>query len=261
MRADESPLHALDPGQLGLRVDLAKTPLTAVMDLVHSTSQTGQLHVEALLDSVTLPLLITFWRGEVTAAAVLDWEGLDALYSVPQGVSAGQAEFWQRPEEPAQPLAPFANLLAEWARLSDEWPRVCAQIGSPSQRFMGEAAPFDRAGGASGHWVTAFTSQPLHEVCSQLAALQLAGFIRPVPGSFEWDALVAPACQDPQAVELSPVMRLLDGHKSLRQLMERGVSPDELRTALLDHLSPMPLFPGSGRALRDWLWERQAQRA
>ncbi|MDO4263389.1 MAG: DUF4388 domain-containing protein [Deinococcus sp.] len=245
---------------LGLRAELWQVPLTSVMELIHSTSQTGRLQIEAHLGSGVLPLELQVVRGEVTAAAILDWQGLDALYSFPQAASTGCAEFWQAPAplSPAPPLAPLRSLLGEWARLSDEWPRSCEQILSPAQRFCGEVFPFDQPGGASAHWVAAFTGQPLHGVCEQLAALQRAGFIQPVPGSFEWDSLVLPACREPQALRHSPVMRLLDGHKSLRQLLERGLSPADLRRELLDHLPGLGPVAGGGRALRDWLWEQSS---
>lgn len=257
MRKDRgNPVGGEGGGQLGLRAALWQVPLTVVLELVHATQRTGLLRAEAELDGGTLPLEIQFVRGEVTAAAILDWQGLEALYSFPQATPAGWAEFWQAPAQPAPPLAPFQNLLAEWARLSDEWPRCCEQIRSPSQRFYGEAAPFNRPGGASARWVAAASGQPLHEVCTQLAALQQAGFIQPIQGSFEWDTLVVPACQDSQALRRSPVLRLLDGRKSLHRLLERGLSPDELRSELLSHLGSSAPFPGSGRALRDWLWEQ-----
>ncbi|GHG03549.1 hypothetical protein GCM10017783_14990 [Deinococcus piscis] len=253
-----NPASRSSGGTLGLRTELWQMPLTSVCELIHSTSQTGQLRIETHLAGSALPLEIHFLRGEVTAASILDWRGLDALYSFPQTASTGWAEFWQRPVVSAPPLAPFLNLLGEWARLSDEWPRSCEQILSPAQRFYGEVAPFDRQGGASAHWVAAQSGQPLYDVCGQLAALQQAGFIRPIPDSFEWDRLVLPACQDQQALRQSPVLRLLDGHKTLRQLMERGVTPDELRAELPAYLVRMAPFPGSGRTLRDWLWEQDA---
>ncbi|WP_261663485.1 DUF4388 domain-containing protein [Deinococcus sp. Marseille-Q6407] len=248
-------LRTPSDARLGLRADLGELPLTAALELIHSTSQSGSLRVSAALDAADLPLELHFCAGEVTSAAILDWTGLDALYSFPQDVAAGQAAFWQQPTPAAPPLAPFQNLLGEWARLSDEWPRLCEQLFSPSQRFYGELDPFSRPGGVSARWITAFSGQPLHEVCAQLAALQQAGMIRPVRRSYEWDTLVLPPCHDPQEMRQSPVLRLLDGQKTLHRLIQRGLSSEDIRAELVGRVGPECLFPGSGRALRDWLWE------
>lgn len=256
-------LQQVSPTQprLGLQASLSAVPLGAVLELVHASSQTGQLKVLVQLPGGSLPLELEWVAGEVVAACILDWAGLDALYSFPQDAAVGELEFWQRPSPPqtgAAPLAPFMNLMGEWARLSDEWPRHCQQIGSPSQRFYGALAPFNRPGGASARWVVADTGEALHDVCAQLSGLKQAGFIHPVRHSFEWDVLVVPPSRDVRDIHRSPVLRLLDGQKTLHRLIERGFSPDDIRSALIQRPLQEQRFPGAGRALRDWLWEMQA---
>lgn len=240
---------------LGLRASLSTVPLGAVLELIHTSAQTGRLYVRAQLAGGWLPLEVGWVSGEIVSAHILDWAGLDALCSFPQDAQQGELEFWQGgPVMAASPLAPFMNLMGEWARLSDEWPRYCAEIGSPSQRFHGALAPFNRAGGASARLIVADTGEALHNVCAQLVGLQQAGFIRPIRHSFEWETLVLPPCDDQRKMYHSPVLRLLDGQKSLHRLIERGFEPAEIRRELIAYAPEQP-FAGAGRALRDWLWE------
>ncbi|RTR29413.1 DUF4388 domain-containing protein [Deinococcus radiophilus] len=245
---------------LGLSAGLDEVPLTAVMELIHSTRQTGQLRVQAELPGGPLPLRLEFVGGELVGCALHDWHGPEALYAFPQTVTTGRAEFWQMRVSAAArwPLAPFGQLMGEWARLSDEWPRAVEVIVSPSQRFWGQAAPFNRQGGASARWVAANTGQSLFEVCIQMADLHAAHMIHPIRESFEWDLLILPPCEDAQAKRRSAVLRLLDGQKPLSRLLGRGLSSEQVRAELLRELGQDGGFPGAGRVIRDWLWEAAA---
>ncbi|MFC6617017.1 hypothetical protein [Deinococcus radiophilus] len=87
--------------------------MTAVMELIHSTRQTGQLRVQAELPGGPLPLRLEFVGGELVGCALHDWHGPEALYAFPQTVTTGRAEFWQMRVSAAArwPLAPFGQLM------------------------------------------------------------------------------------------------------------------------------------------------------
>ena len=184
-------------GAQGIRVSLPELALGSLLELIHAAQQTGVLEVSAACRHGTLPLRLAFLRGEIVDCALLDWRGLDALYSFPQVVESGQAEFWRVPPDAVQaqpPLAPFDSLTMEWARLTDEWPRYIAWIGSPSALLEGPAAPFNRPGGCSVRAAAHMLRQPLHEVASAAVELTRAGLLSPREGApyAEWQVLTLP---------------------------------------------------------------------
>ncbi|WP_261664995.1 DUF4388 domain-containing protein [Deinococcus sp. Marseille-Q6407] len=254
-------------GAAGIRGTLAELPLNSLLELIHAAQQTGLLEVEAFLGRSSLTLRLAFFGGEIVDCAVLDWPGLDALFSFPQDLSAGHAEFWAI--DPAQvqaqpPLAPFEFILSEWARVTDEWPRYNEWIGSPSTRFIGAMAPFSRPGGCSVRAAAHAGARPLHEVASQVAELAQAGLLRPKnePPHQEWQFLPLPAPHTFIAAQAGSPLEDLNGQLSLFDVQQaRSIPIGLVRAELMRAIQRGYRFPGCGWVMRDLIWEQDWEEA
>ena len=243
----------LVPPASPLRGDFHDLSLPDLLDLLHATRQTGVLQVQAAVTGRhPLPFQVSLVRGEVTGGAVLDWSGLDALMSCPPDPQVGNFEFVVRPQGGTPPL-PYAQLVAEWARLSDEWRRICAVIGSPSRGWQAPLPGFQDPAGRSVRAALSHSGQTLTGLSGALAQAVLAGQARP-SGRFAWFGLRL----DMAAPHLTghPLARWIDGQRDLGELAAL-TSTGAARGYLLAELEAGLRFPGCGWVWRDLLWEAE----
>nr|WP_026138768.1 DUF4388 domain-containing protein [Deinococcus wulumuqiensis] len=235
-----------------LRGDLHDLPLPGLLDLLHDTRQTGVLRVEAAVNGRPLPFQVSLVRGEVTGGAVVDWSGMDALMSCPPEPQRGRFEFVVRPQGGTPPL-PYAQFVAEWARISDEWRRICAVIGSPSRRWQAALPGFEHPEGRSVRAALPQSGQTLPSLAGALAQAVLGGQARPI-GRFAWFGLRL----DRAAPHLTghPVARWIDGQRDLGALADLTTT-GAARAYLLAELEAGLRFPGCGWVWRDLLWETE----
>ncbi|MFC5848252.1 DUF4388 domain-containing protein [Deinococcus petrolearius] len=230
---------------------LSDLPLLGLLELVHTSRQTGVLSV-----SGELPYTVTFSQGEVVGGGVLDWLGLEALHTCPLSPWGGDFGFEPRTIA-GRPLQAYRPLLSEWARVSDEWERVCRPLGSPSRVFRGEPALFGGSEGRSVRAAARRSGRPLIEVAAEAAQAAQAGRLE-ATGSHAWFALVL---RPSPAHGQHPVTAFLDGQRNLGEVVRRGdLGVDEVRGYLLQAIRRGLRFPGSGWVLRDLVWEEQAAR-
>ncbi len=207
---------------------LSDVPLMGVLELIHTTRQTGVLDVQS-----DVPFTVAFMNGEVISGGILDWMGTEAIQASPILAESGTFRFESRGVTGA-PLAPYGHFSTDWARISDEWDQVCAVIGSPSQVFQGRV--------------------PLFEVAQTVVQAVREGKLTPT-GRFEWARLkLQPAGQ---RAALHPVARLLDGSRTLNDAVESGSSVTDVREYLLGELRLGLRFAGSGWVMRDLVWEHR----
>ncbi|WP_034384206.1 DUF4388 domain-containing protein [Deinococcus sp. YIM 77859] len=226
---------------------LSDLPLMGILELVNGTRQTGVLDVQA-----EVPYTVAFLDGEIVGGGILDWLGMDALHASPLLPQSGTFEF--RPSAvTGSPLAPYDHFLTEWARVSDEWPQVCAAIGSPSRVFRGDLPLFDVPEGRSARAAARQAAAPLFEVAQALAEAFRQGRAEPT-GRFAWHALRLRS--GTTRVASSPVAQALDGERSLGEVIAGGLAEADVRAHLLAELQAGLRFPGSGWVLRDLVWEQ-----
>lgn len=229
----------------GLLNDL---PLLGVFELIHTTRQSGVLEVQA-----ELPFTLVFQSGEIVSGGILDWLGPEALYSCPMLPVSGAFEFTPRPVT-GLALGPFNKVTSDWARIHDEWERLCQVIGSPSRYFHGALPLFENRRGRSIRSAAREAEAPLFQVAQVVAQAVQEGRLQPLP-RYEWFRLtLRPAGQ---RHSLNPVARRLSGERNMGEVVGNGVTLHEVRQYLMTELRMGLRFPGSGWVLRDLVWEAQ----
>ncbi|UBV43717.1 DUF4388 domain-containing protein [Deinococcus taeanensis] len=225
---------------------LSDVPLMGVLELIHTTRQTGVLDVQT-----SVPFTVAFMNGEIVAGGIIDWLGTEAIQACPILADSGTFRFEPR-DVTGTPLAPYGHFSTDWARIGDEWDQVCALIGSPSQLLQGPLPMFDIPGGRSVRAVARETEQPLFQV-AQLAAQGVRDGRLIPQGRFEWARLkLQPAGQ---RAAVHPVARQLDGERTLADAVGEGTSIRDVREYLLGELRLGLRFAGSGWVMRDLVWE------
>lgn len=227
-------------GEAALWGDLGTLPLVGVLELLDGKS--GVL----LLDG-ELPLRVEFASGHPVSAAILDWEGLDALYAFPVGGDAGSFRFLADPVL-GTPLAPSPAYQADWARRADEWPRVNLRLSSPGAELRGAYAGLDFGAGTTVRSLAAARGQPLFELAQQAAEGVGLGALTH-SGRSSWERLRVRA-QWQGHRDLG-----LDGERTVTELLADGVSRKRLRAALAAEIQGGLRFSGCGAVLRDLTWE------
>ena len=227
----------------GLLEDL---PLLGILELIHTTRQTGVLDVQA-----EVPYTVTFVAGEIISGGILDWMGLDALYASPLLPDSGTFDFTHRPVA-GPPLGPYGHLTTDWARVSDEWEKVCEVIGSPSRCFQGDLFPFEA--GCSVRGAARELDTPVFQAAQLVVGAVKQGRLEPLD-RYEWYRLrLQPT--GPRA-RTHAVARHLNGKRTLGEATVAGLPQHAVRDYLLNELRLGLRFPGSGWVLRDLVWEQK----
>lgn len=228
--------------------ELADLPLIGVLELMHFSRKTGVLEVGA-----PIPFALTFVNGEIVDGGVLDWVGLDAIFTLPPAPERGRFVFHGR-EQGGRPLMPFAHLTTEWGRLADEWQRVCTTIGSPSRVLKGALPGFAEA--RSVRAVARTSGEPLFVVAQRAAEAVASGKLE-LTDRYAWHVLRIrhPRARGADTTPAGSLERLMDGQRNLGELVAQGHDAGDLRTFLLGELRGGLRFPGSGWVLRDLAWE------
>lgn len=227
---------------------LSDLPLLGLLELVHTTRQTGALDVQT-----DVPFTVAFVQGEIVAGGILDWMGKDALYTTPLLPDSGTFAFTAKPVT-GTPLGPYDHFTTDWARACDEWKTVCDVIGSPSRYFQGELPIFSSPTGLSVRAAAREAGMPLFDVAQIVAEAVRNGKLWPMD-HYAWYGLrLLPGGQ--RATQ-HHIARQLDGERNLGELVANGVSSAEVREYLLGELRLGLRFPGSGWVLRDLVWEQE----
>jgi len=234
--------------------ELADLPLIGVLELIHFSRKTGLLEVNA-----PIPFAFSFTAGEITEGGIIDWLGLDAIYTMSQSPERGRFTFTNG-EASGTPLKPFSRLVGDWAHLADEWPRQCELIGSPSRVLRGDLPEYTDAG-RSIRAVARQTGRPLFEVAQRAVEAVMAGSLEKT-NKYAWHVLRIrhPRAQVPEPLPPGSIERLLDGQRNLGEVLQEGVHPDDLRQFLVREVRSGLRFPGAGWLLRDLTWELEHSR-
>ncbi len=242
--------------------DLKVIPLVEALELIHAHRRSGRLEVQV----GPLPLTLDFVQGEVVGAAILDWEGPDALFTFPLHPKEGRFRFQPGTPAEAPPLAPFANLLGEWARVNDEWGRFRTGIDSPSRvleaiRPQGHLEVF--LGGKSIRAAAKAWGVPLI-IAMERAYLGLReGDLYPLR-RYAWYALRIRHQGRPRGslTEYAHLLPLLDGSRNLGEVIAQGVPIGLVRRFLVQAIQSGEIAPqGRGWLLRDLTWELEKEEA
>ena len=226
---------------------LSDLPLLGVLELIHTSRQTGVLDVRG-----DVPYSVAFRQGEIVGGGILDWLGTEALQCCPLLPRRGPFEFTPR-EVTGAPLGPYEHFMTEWARVGDEWEATCAYVTSPSRLFTGDVPLFAELGGRSIRAAARKSNRPLLEVAQFVAQAVRTRELQPLD-RYAWFGLLLPP--DPQHAG-HPVGAQLDGQRNLGELVGAGLSTHEVRNYLLQAVERGLRFQGSGWVLRDLLWEKR----
>jgi len=247
--------------------DLRSVPLSEVLELLHAGKRSGQLSVES-----DVPLVLRLQDGEVVGGGIFDWTGFEAISSFDLERREGRFSFHDEAVvsvrtdttviEPT-PIMPFAKLLTEWARVTDELKRRLAVVGAPSKVFraVGDnplyryfAEPLSVRGLTRRHGLSLLEAMTL-------AATGVASGELVFTGEYRWFRM---RIRHHQATDPSgrhpyfSVVSRLTGEYTLGELIERGlVGLDEVRDFLIYELRGRHMRPrGRGALLRDLTWEK-----
>lgn len=102
--------------------------LLELLEMIHQNRRSGELRLEV----EGLPVHFRFLEGEVVSGGILDWEGLEAISTLPLQPRGGSFRFTSGVQT-GTPLLRFKALIGEWARLYDEWTRFRQLYDSPSR--------------------------------------------------------------------------------------------------------------------------------
>ncbi|GGM97184.1 hypothetical protein GCM10007092_08600 [Thermus composti] len=240
--------------------DLSAIPLTEVLELIHTHRRSGALEVRV----GPLPLTLRFAHGEVVAASILDWEGLEALFTFPLYPKEGSFRFQPGPVPEAQALMPFGPLLGEWARVNDEWDRFRTLVDSPSRvlEALRPTPPYEVfQGGKSVRAAAKAWGVPLLIAMERAYMGVREGDLYPLR-RYAWYALRIrhQGRRSKTLDEFDSLLSLLDGSRNLGEILAQGVPLSLVRRYLVRALSTGELNPpGRGWLLRDLTWELEKE--
>ena len=241
--------------------ELRSVPLSEVLLLLHSGKKGGQLSVEA-----EIPLILRFHDGEIVGGGIFDWTGFEAITAFDLHKREGRFRF--QPEgtiDEPEPIMPFDALVAEWARLTDEWRRYLSEIGAPSRVYKARRPPLPEVyaifaeplsvRGAARRWGVS-----LIEAMERVLQGRREGVLVELP-VYRWYRM---RIRHPMAFDLlhvhafADVVRHLTGEKTLGELIREGLPEARVREFLIEELRTRKMRPrGRGELLRDLIWEKQ----
>ncbi|MGC8968680.1 MAG: DUF4388 domain-containing protein [Thermus sp.] len=240
--------------------NLSLIPLAEVLELVHGHRRSGTLEVQA----GPLPLTLRFVQGEVVEAAILDWEGLKALFAFPLHPEEGTFRFRPGPQSAEHPPMPFAALLGEWARVNDEWDRFRTLIDSPSRvlEALRPQSPYEVfQGGKSVRAAAKAWGVPLLIAMERAYMGVREGDLYPLR-RYAWYALRIryQGKRGKTLEEFGQLQGLLDGTRNLGEVIAQGVPVGLVRRYLVQALASGEIAPpGRGWLLRDLTWELEKE--
>jgi len=243
-----------------LEGNLNTIPLTELLELIHGHRRSGVLEVQV----GPLPLSLRFSAGEVVGAAILDWEGLEALFTFPLHPKEGPFRFQPTPPSQERPLLPFAALLGEWARVNDEWDRFRTLVDSPSRvlEAIRPKPPLEVfQGGKSVRAAAKAWGVPLLIAMERAYMGVREGDLYPLR-RYAWYALRIryQGRKGKTLEEFGQLQALLDGTRNLGEVIASGVPVGLVRRYLVQALSSGELAPpGRGWLLRDLTWEMEKE--
>ncbi|MDW8357061.1 DUF4388 domain-containing protein, partial [Thermus sp.] len=210
------------------------------------------------------PLSLRFSAGEVVGAAILDWEGLEALFTFPLHPKEGPFRF--QPGAPAaeKPLLPFSILLGEWARVNDEWDRFRTLVDSPSRvlEAIRPTSPYEVfQGGKSVRAAAKAWEVPLLIAMERAYMGVREGDLYPLR-RYAWYALRIryQGKKGKTLEEFGGLQALLDGTRNLGEVIASGVPVGLVRRYLVQAIGSGELTPqGRGWLLRDLTWEMEKE--
>ena len=231
-----------------------------LLELIHSHRRSGVLE----LSLGYLPLSLRFREGEVVGASILDWEGLEALFSFPLHPVEGVFRFRVTPPEGDKPLMPFSLLLGEWARINDEWDRFRTLVDSPSRvlEAIRPKPPYEVfQGGKSVRAAAKAWQVPLLIAMERAYMGVREGDLYPLR-RYAWYALRIKyqGRKGKTLEEFGQLQALLDGTRNLGEVIASGVPIGLVRRYLVQALASGELTPpGRGWLLRDLTWEMEKE--
>lgn len=211
-----------------------------------------------------LPLSLRFAAGEVVGAALLDWEGLEALFTFPLHPKEGPFRFQPGPAGEEKPLMPFSVLLGEWARVNDEWDRFRTLVDSPSRvlEAIRPKPPLEVfEGGKSVRAAAKAWGVPLLIAMERAYMGVREGDLYPLR-RYAWYALRIKhqGKRNRTLEEFGHLVTLLDGTRNLGEIIAQGVPVGLVRRYLVQGLASGELTPpGRGWLLRDLTWEMEKE--
>lgn len=228
-----------------------------LLELIHGHRRSGVLELRV----GSLPLSLRFAAGEVVGAAILDWEGLEALFTFPLHPKEGPFRFQPGPAGEEKPLMPFSVLLGEWARVNDEWDRFRTLIDSPSRvlEAIRPKPPLEVfEGGKSVRAAAKAWGVPLLIAMERAYMGVREGNLYPLR-RYAWYALRIRK-KNRTLEEFGHLVTLLDGTRNLGEIIAQGVPVGLVRRYLIRALAQEELTPpGRGWLLRDLLWEAEKE--
>ncbi|TBH20738.1 DUF4388 domain-containing protein [Thermus thermamylovorans] len=240
--------------------DLNTIPLTQVLELIHTHRRSGGLELRA----GRLPLSLRLSAGEVVGAAILDWEGLEALLAFPLHPREGSFRFQPAPPSPERPFLPFPALMGEWARVNDEWDRFRTLVDSPS-RVLEAIRPKEPygvfQGGKSVRAAAKAWGVPLLIAMERAYMGVREGDLYPLR-RYAWYALRIrhQGRRSRTLEEFGHLLSLLDGSRNLGEVIAEGVPVGLVRRYLVQALAAGEVMPpGRGWLLRDLTWEMERE--
>jgi hypothetical protein len=251
--------------------------LLELLEMIHENRQSGELRLEA--DG--LPVHFRFLEGEITGGGILDWEGLEAISTLPlqpregsfrfsSGVQTGTPLGSHSGDRLApQPVLRFKALIGEWARLYDEWTRFRQLYDSPSRvlEALRASEPYGLfMGGKSIRGAAKVWEVPLIIAAERAWRGLREGDLMPLR-KYAWFGLrirhpTARRTLAGQAPHPDDITVHLDGTRNLGEIVQSGYSISLVRRYLIQGIRKGEIAPpGRGWLLRDLLWEEEAEQS
>ncbi|MER3488326.1 MAG: hypothetical protein C4328_00190 [Meiothermus sp.] len=236
--------------------------LLELLEMIHESRQSGELRLEA----GGLPVHFRFLEGEITGGGILDWEGLEAIATLPLQPQEGSFRFTSGVQS-GTPLLRFKALIGEWARLYDEWTRFRQLFDSPSRvlEALRASEPYGVfVGGKSIRGAAKVWEVPLIIAAERAWRGLREGDLMPLR-KYAWFGLrirhpTARRTLAGQAPHPNDITVHLDGTRNLGEIVQSGYSIGLVRRYLIGAIRQGEIAPpGRGWLLRDLLWEEEAE--